>query len=78
MFGHKKADCRDWLKLTKEERDKGDKEQQEKLEEKPKKNGVMKVGLVLVMEVCGSSPVYSSFIDCCVHLHIFHSPNMVC
>ena len=28
------------------------------------------VGLVLMMEVCGSSPVCSSFIDCCVCLRI--------
>ena len=31
-FGHKKGDCRDWLKLTKEEQEKADKE---KSEEKP-------------------------------------------
>ena len=37
-YGHKKVDCREWLKLTKEEQDKADKEQQEKSEEKPKKN----------------------------------------
>ena len=35
-YGHKKIDCREWLKLTKEEQDKADKEQQEKSEEKPK------------------------------------------
>ena len=37
-YGHKKVDCREWLKLTKEEQDKADREQQEKSEEKPKKN----------------------------------------
>ena len=34
-FGQKKVDCRDWLKLTKEEQEKADKE---KSEEKPKKS----------------------------------------
>ena len=37
-FGNQKVDCRDWLKLTKEEQAKVAKEQQEKSEEMPKKN----------------------------------------
>ena len=38
MYGDKKVDCREWLKLTKEEQDKADKGQQEKSEEKPNCN----------------------------------------
>ena len=37
-YGHNKVDCREWLKLTKEEQVKADKEQQEISEEKTNKN----------------------------------------
>ena len=46
--GHKTVDCRDWLKLTKEEQDKADKEQQEKSERSQRKTKIMLNVLIVI------------------------------